>query len=127
MKILLDTHILLWALAGKLPPKAIPYIRDSRYTHFFSPISIMEIVIKNRKGRPDFQMDAAFIYNELLKVGYIELPVTSHHALMVGSLPLIHKDPLDRLLLAQAQSEGIPFLTYDKEIAKYPGYIVYVG
>jgi len=126
-KILLDTCILLWVGTDKLPPKAIPYIDDETNILLFSPISIMEIVIKSRQRRPDFIVNPSFFYSELLRFGYEELLVTSRHALTVETLPLLHKDPLDRILVAQALSEGISFLTSDKTLANYPGSIIYVG
>jgi len=127
MVILLDTQILILAGSKNLPQKAKQYYIDKRYKLLFSPISIYEIVVKSRKGLPNFNVDPVAFYNELLRVGYEELPVTSHHSLMVGSLPMIHKDPFDRILLAQAYSESIQFLTADKELAKYSGSIIYVG
>jgi len=127
MKILLDTHLLVWALEGNLPPKAKQYIEDENNTLQFSPISIYEIVIKNRKRLPDFCFDPAFFYSELIRVGYIELPLTSHHSLLVRDIPLLHKDPFDRILLAQAQFEGIQLLTSDNILAKYPEAVIFVG
>jgi len=127
MVILLDTQILILAGSKNLPQKAKQYYIDKRYKLLFSPISIYEIVVKSRKGLPNFNVDPAAFYSELLRVGYEELPVNSHHSLMVGTLPMIHKDPFDRILLAQAYSEGIQFLTADKELAKYSGSIIYVG
>jgi len=127
MKILLDTHILIWSLTDSLPSKADDFIKNGDHTFFFSPISIMEIVIKSKKSRDGFIIKPSQYYNELLKAGYEELPVTSHHALMVETLPLIHNDPFDRILLAQAICEDISFLTSDSDIAKYSGSIIFVG
>jgi len=127
MKILLDTNILIGSALANLPPKIRRFIEDDSYTFLFSPISIMEVVIKSRKNLPDFIVDPLSFYDELLEVGYEELPVISRHSLMVGSLPFLHKDPFDRLLLAQATCEGISFLTTDKILAKYNGVVVFVG
>jgi len=127
MRILLDTNVLLRVGTDTLPPKAIPYIDDESNTLLFSPISIMEIVIKSRKKLPDFRIDPLTFYNKLLLAGYKELPVISRHSLMIESLPYLHKDPFDRLLLAQATCEGISFLTIDKILAKYRGVVVFVG
>jgi len=127
MKILLDTHLLLWAAADKLPPKAARYIKDISNTLLFSPASIWEIIIKRGLGRADFAVDAASLYSGLLCAGYQELPITGRHTLLISSLPTLHKDPFDRILLAQAASEGIPFITADKMLTKYPGSVIFVG
>jgi len=125
MKILLDTHILLWAAAGELPPEAARYIEDTNNTLLFSSASIWEIVIKRNLNRPDFVVDPASLYSGLLSAGYQELAVTGKHTLLVGALPPLHKDPFDRILLAQAASEGIPFLTSDEILSQYPGSIIF--
>jgi PIN domain nuclease of toxin-antitoxin system len=127
MKILLDTHILLWAAAGDLSPNAARYIGDKANTLLFSPVSIWEVVIKGGLGRQDFAVDPAPLYNGLLGAGYEELALTSRHALLVGSLPALHKDPFDRILLAQSASEGIPLLTADEVVSQYPGPVIFVG
>jgi PIN domain nuclease of toxin-antitoxin system len=127
MRILLDTCIVLWAAAGTLPPTAVRYIEDETNTLLFSAVSIWEIVIKRSLNRPDFILDPTCLYNELLRLGYKELPLTARHTLLFSSLPVIHKDPFDRILLAQAVYEGIPLLTADRVISQYPGSIIYVG
>jgi len=126
MKILLDTNILLWAAADKLPPSAARYIEDEANTLMFSPASLWEIVIKRGLGRDDFIVDPASLYSGLIRAGYQELPITGRHALLVSTLPALHKDPFDRLLLAQAASEGIPLLTSDKNLSQYPGSNLFV-
>ena len=127
MKILLDTHILLWAAAGELTPEASRYVEDKMNTLLFSPASIWEIVIKRGLSRADFLVDPASLYSRLLTAGYQELPITGRHTMLVETLPPLHKDPFDRILLAQAASEGIPFLTADKLLAQYPGSVIFVG
>ena len=127
MKYLLDTQLLLWAAAGTLPSGAVRYIEEVSNALLFSSASIWEITIKSSLGRADFVVDPAAIYNGLLGAGYVELAVTSRHALLVRALPVLHKDPYDRILLAQASSEGITLLTADKVLAQYPGSVVYVG
>lgn len=124
-KFLLDTHILLWAAADSLPPKAGEIILDRQNELFFSPASIWEIGIKNSLGREDFKIDPEVLYRELLDHGYIELPINGRHALMAGALPPIHKDPFDRMLLAQAKSEGIRLLTSDAALLKYQAPILF--
>jgi PIN domain nuclease of toxin-antitoxin system len=126
MKLLLDTHILLWAAAGDLPPAAAQYVEDMDNSLYFSAASIWEVVIKRGLGRADFIADPASLYGGLIAAGYLELPVTGKHTLLVGALPNLHKDPFDRILLAQATFEGMPLLTSDATITKYPGSIIFV-
>ena len=127
MNLLLDTHILLWAAAGELPKEAARYIDGTSNTLFFSPASIWEVVIKSRLNRKDFIVDPPSLYRGLIDAGYEELDITGQHTLLVSSLPTLHKDPFDRLLLAQSAFEGIPLLTADEIIAQYPGSIIFVG
>lgn len=127
MKILLDTHILLWAAADTLPPEAAFYIKNIENTLLFSPASMWEVVIKRGTRRADFIVDPASLYNGLLDSGYEELPITGRHSLLVPTLPPLHKDPFDRILLAQAVFEGVPLLTADKVLSKYPVSLIYVG
>jgi PIN domain nuclease of toxin-antitoxin system len=125
VKILLDTHILIWAAAGTLPKEAVPYIVNPENVLCFSPASIWEIVIKKGLDRLDFQLDPLALYRGCLDNGYEELVITGRHVLAVGELPQIHKDPFDRLLLAQARAEGISLLTSDESLSRYPGNILY--
>ena len=127
MKLLLDTHILLWSASNKLPIEAEKHILDETNDLYFSSASIWEIVIKNGLNRVDFCVDTLALYSGLMDNDYTELPVTSRHALAVKNLPDIHKDPFDRVLLAQAIVEGMKFITADSRIAKYPASVVFVG
>ncbi|MCL2163244.1 MAG: type II toxin-antitoxin system VapC family toxin [Oscillospiraceae bacterium] len=127
MRILLDTQLLIWAAVDKLPSKSVRYIDDKANTLIFSSASIWEATIKSGLNRADFAVDPTALYNGLLGAGYEELPVTSRHALLVRNLPMLHKDPFDRILLAQAASEGITFITADEVLAQYPGSIIFVG
>ena len=122
MKFLLDTHVLLWAAGQpeRLPPKARRLMGDPRNELIFSAASLWEIAIKKGLGRDDFQVDARLLRRGLLDNGYSELAITSAHAVAIDSLPLIHKDPFDRLLIAQSMMEGITLLTTDPIVAKYP-------
>ena len=126
MNLLLDTHILLWAAAGELPEEAEKYINDVNNALFFSSASIWEIVIKNGLGRKDFIVDPPSLYRGLINAGYEELEITGQHTLLVSSLPTLHKDPFDRLLLAQAAYEGITLVTADDVVAQYPGSVIYI-
>ena len=123
MKLLLDTHVLLWAAGAptRLSASARRLLNDSDNDLLFSPASLWEIAIKSSLGRADFRADARLLRRALLDNGYEELPILSAHVVEVGSLPDIHKDPFDRLLVAQATVEGITLLTADATLAEYPG------
>lgn len=125
MKLLLDTHVLLWAAGSpaQLPPEARAMLEDPDNALLFSAASLWEIAIKRSLGRADFQVDARVLRRGLLDNGYQELPITSEHAVFIDSLPPIHKDPFDRILVAQATVEGITLLTADALVAQYPGSI----
>ena len=126
MNILLDTHILLWAAAGELPQSAAAYIENMKNTLYFSSVSIWEIVIKKAIGRSDFVVDTPSLYKNLINAGYEELYITSQHTLTIASLSVLHKDPFDRILLAQSIYEGIPLLTVDEKIAQYSGSVIHI-
>lgn len=123
MKLLLDTHVLLWAAGSpaQLPPDVRAMLENPDNELVFSAASFWEITIKRSLGRADFQVDARVLRRGLLDNGYLELPITSEHAVFIDSLPSIHKDPFDRILIAQATVEGITLLTADALIAQYPG------
>ncbi|MHA7924138.1 MAG: type II toxin-antitoxin system VapC family toxin [Marinobacter sp.] len=123
MNLLLDTHILLWAAAepGKLSPEATALISDDANRLYFSAASIWEVVIKNSLGRPDFRVDPHLLRRGLVDNGYSELPISSQHTLSISHLPQTHKDPFDRILVAQAETEGFLLLTSDELVALYPG------
>jgi len=122
VKLLLDTHLLLWAAAGSgLSEAATNLIADPRNGLWFSPASIWEIAIKSSLGKADFAVDAALFRRELLDSGYQELPITSAHAAAIATLPDMHRDPFDRMLIAQAIVEGMVLLTADRAILQYPG------
>lgn len=121
MSVLLDTHILLWAAAGseRLPDAARRLIEDRSTLLLFSAASLWEIAIKSSLRRDDFQIDAKLLYRGLLDSGYVELPVTGSHAAAITSLPLIHRDPFDRILVAQAMAEHLTLVTADETVARY--------
>ncbi|MBK7001131.1 MAG: type II toxin-antitoxin system VapC family toxin [Rhodoferax sp.] len=125
MKFLLDTHLLLWAAGEpqRLSAKARALINDSENALFFSAASLWEITIKNSLGRVDFVVDARLLRRGLLDNQYAELAITSAHAVFVDKLPPLHKDPFDRILVAQASVEGITLLTADTRVSQYPGAI----
>lgn len=121
MILLLDTHVLLWAAyePERLSEVARAAIDDASNQPWFSAASIWEVTIKASLGRGDFTVDAQVLRRALLESGYAELPVTGAHAAATASLPRIHDDPLDRILVAQARTEGIPLLTSDDAVASY--------
>ena len=123
MKLLLDTQLLLWAAGQpqRLSARAKRMLSDSRNELLFSAASLWEIAIKAGLGRDDFRVEPRVLRRALLDNGYVELPITSEHAVSVDTLPPLHKDPFDRLLIAQTLVEGITLLTADAELARYRG------
>lgn len=123
MRLLLDTHLLLWAAGtpDQLSPLARSLIEDPSNEVLFSAASLWEIVIKSCLGRADFQVNARVLRRGLLDNGYQELAITSVHSVSIDILPSIHKDPFDRMLVAQAMIEGVTLLTSDTLVAQYPG------
>ena len=122
MKFLLDTHVLLWAAGqpDRLPAATRRLLNDSHNELIFSSASLWEIAIKRGLGRDDFQVDGRLLRRGLLDNGYGELAITSEHAVAIDGLPPIHRDPFDRLLVAQSMVEGIALLTADPLVARYP-------
>ena len=123
MKLLLDTHLLLWAAGEpkRLSKQARTLIDNPDNELLFSAASLWEVAIKRGLGREDFKVDARLLRRGLLDNGYSELPIISDHVVATESLPPIHKDPFDRVLVAQATVEGITLLTIDSLVAQYPG------
>ena len=122
MKLLLDTHLLLWAAGQpeRLSREARQLIEDQSNELLLSTASLWEVVIKRGLGRDDFKVDPRLLRRGLLDNGYSELPITSEHVVAIDTLPPIHKDPFDRVLVAQALVEGITLLTTDAVVASYP-------
>lgn len=123
MKLLLDTQLLLWAAGQpeRLSKLARKLLNDPQNELVFSAASLWEVAIKSSLGREDFRVEPRLLRRGLLDNGYVELPITSQHAVNIDGLPPLHKDPFDRLLLSQALSEGITLLTTDSSLAGYPG------
>lgn len=121
MKLLLDTHLLIWLAQGneRVSKEGLALITNAENELFFSVASLWEIAIKHGLNRPDFQVDTRLLRRGLLDNGYSELPILSEHTVGIDALPAIHKDPFDRLLIAQATVEGITLLTNDATVAKY--------
>jgi PIN domain nuclease of toxin-antitoxin system len=123
MKLLLDTHLLLWAAVtpARLSLTARRLINDGGNELIFSAASLWEIAIKRGLGRSDLRAEPRVLRRGLLDNGYTELPIDSNHTVALDGLASLHKDPFDRILIAQAMVEGITLLTKDPLIAQYSG------
>jgi len=119
MSHLLDTNALIWAGWGLMDETIGEIIAESDI--YFSTVSLWEIVIKNGKHPHDFHLNTADFRREMLNSGFRELDIQIEHILAVGNLPSVHKDPFDRLLIAQANVDHLTLLTSDTTLAKYPG------
>jgi PIN domain nuclease of toxin-antitoxin system len=121
MRLLLDTHVLLWALVepGRLPTDARAAMEAPENALFFSAASIWEIAIKRALDRPDFDAEPDLVRSAALQTGIEELSVNGLHAARVRQLPHLHRDPFDRLLVAQALVEPLVLMTDDPQIARY--------
>lgn len=123
MRLLLDTHILIWVAGSsdRLSPAGRRLLSRSTNELVFSAASLWEVSIKGQKGMANFGVDPGVLRRALLDNGYAELPVTGVHAAATSALPAIHRDPFDRMLLAQAVCEGMTLVTADARLASYPG------
>lgn len=121
MNILLDTHITLWAIddSPRLPAQARELISNPRHAIWTSVASLWEIAIKHSRNRDDMPIGSADALKYFQLSGYRILPIQAEHTLMVETLPLHHKDPFDRILIAQALAEPMRLLTHDALVAKY--------
>lgn len=127
MRLLLDTHVAVWALAApaRLTSAVRELIAAPGNMVLVSAASIWEIAIKHalgRRGRPPFSGIEALGY--FREAGYVLLPVTADHAAGVEMLPALHGDPFDRLLVAQALAEPLRLVTADPKVAAYDGTII---
>jgi PIN domain nuclease of toxin-antitoxin system len=122
MRLLLDTHVLLWAVASsrRLSKDARRLIEDPENDVFYSAASLWEIAIKSGLRRSDFRVDLEAIHTALPETGLVEAPIRAVHAVAVTKLPRIHRDPFDRMLVAQALTEPMVLVTNDAILAKYP-------
>lgn len=125
MILLPDTQLIIWAFDAphRIPAAAATLIANMENQIYFSAATIWEAAIKSALNKPDFQVDPVVLRRDLLANGYIELPITGVHAAAIRNLPPLHKDPFDRILIAQAMVERITLLTTDRRIARYPGLI----
>lgn len=122
MRLLIDTHLLLWAAEGpeRLSAEAFNLMSDPDNVLIFSVASIWEVAIKQTLKRRDFSADASLFRRGLIESGYEELPINAAHAIAVADLPGIHNDPFDRMLVAQARTDGLLLITADQRLALYP-------
>lgn len=129
MRLLLDTHLLLWALAepGRLDAKTKLALEHPGNEVLFSAASLWEIAIKASLGRVDFNFDPQQVLQAALETGFVELPVFSAAAILVAKLPTHHRDPFDRLLIAQAMSEPVRLYTADPLLPPYSELVTLVS
>jgi PIN domain nuclease of toxin-antitoxin system len=129
MRVLLDTHVLLWALAEprRLDGEARAVIESTDAEVLFSAASIWEIAIKSGLGRSDFAFDPSEIARAALDTGFTELAVRSNAAALVAQLPLLHRDPFDRVLVAQAIVEPATLYTADQQLVPYSDLVRRIG
>jgi PIN domain nuclease of toxin-antitoxin system len=128
LKLLLDTHLLLWIAfkSSKLSAAAVSLIEEPANELWFSTVSIWEVAVKSGRKRADFSVDPRILQSALLRAEYLELGLNAEHTFAIMDLPSIHKDPFDRILIAQAHIENITLLTSDAKVARYPGAIILV-
>jgi len=128
MKLLLDTQVIIWAAFWPelLPTQSLHLISDVDNEIYFSPASLWEVAIKSAQNRSDFRVEAKTLRTKLLERGYQEIAINGLHTTAVSDLPMLHKDPFDRLLLAQAKIEGISLITSDATLSKYPAPVIMV-
>jgi PIN domain nuclease of toxin-antitoxin system len=123
LTVLVDTHLLLWAAGepAKLPAEARALLLEPGQELWFSAASLWEVTIKHGLGRQDFRIEPRKLRRGLIENGWRELAISSEHAIAAEELPALHKDPFDRMMLAQAHVEGVTLLTSDDVVARYPG------
>lgn len=121
MRLLLDTQVVLWAAgtSARLSDRLRAELEEVANDLVVSSASLWEIAIKAARGRPDFVVDPRVLRRRIWDAGWGELPVTADHALAVLDLPPLHRDPFDRMLVAQARVDGLTLLTADRAVAAY--------
>ena len=122
---LLDTHLLLWAAfePARLSPKATAALQSRDISLAFSQASLWEVAIKTSLGRAGFAVDPGLLHRSLLAEGFVELPITAPHLVRVAGLPWVHRDPFDRLLVAQAIEDKLTLLTVDVTLKRYGRFV----
>jgi PIN domain nuclease of toxin-antitoxin system len=128
VRLIVDTHILVWATleSTRLPVRARDILGDSANKVYFSIASLWELAIKSSLGRENFTIDVTRLQSCLLDNGYDQLPIAIDHFEVLATLEHRHKDPFDRLLIAQARAEGLTLLTSDRIVASYGGDVIKV-
>ncbi len=123
MKLLVDTQILIWSTSTpeRTPQAAQMLLEDHGNILWFSVINLWEVAIKRALNKAEFTIDVGPWRESLFDAGFQELPILSRHVFSLTGLPMLHKDPFDRLLLAQAIAENMLLLTTDSVLASYPG------
>ena len=126
---LLDTQLLLWCAVApqRLPQSLQAALSDRRQPFWFSVASLWEVAIKTSLDKPGFRVDAAQLHQGLLREGFLECAIEAEHCLAVQHLPWIHRDPFDRLLVAQAQARGFTLLTCDRALTDYGAAVRWAG
>ena len=121
MRILFDTHALIWFISDspQLSKRVRTILMDPSSELFFSPVSILEIAIKHSLKPEAMPCTADAVYADAIASGIDEIPFVSRHAQRVGVLPWIHRDPFDRMLVAQARTEGMVLLSHDGDVIRY--------
>ena len=119
--LLVDTQLLLWAAfePDRLSPRARALLASRTHALCFSLASVWEVALKTSLGREDFRVDAALLYKALVAEGWAEVPIAPQHLFRVGTLPWVHRDPFDRLLVAQAIEEDLGLMTADATLQGY--------
>ncbi len=125
MTLLLDTHLLLWAAfePARLSSKATKTLQSRDVPLAFSLASLWEVAIKTSLGRPDFSVNPGLLHRALLNEGLVEVPIRASHIARVATLPWVHRDPFDRLLVAQAAEEQFTLLTVDATLRRYGRFV----
>ncbi len=122
MRLLLDTHVWLWLQTEpeRLAPHALAVLEDERTDLYFSAASAWELTIKHALGKIELpEPPETYVPSRMQRHGIAGLPIEHAHALAVGRLPLLHRDPFDRLLIAQAMEEHLTVVTLDAAFDEY--------
>ena len=123
--LLLDTHLLLWAAfePARLSSKATKTLQSRETPLAFSLASLWEVAVKSSLGRPDFAVDPGLLHRSLLAEGFVEVAIAAPHLARVATLPWVHRDPFDRLLVAQAIENKLTLLTADATLKRYGRFV----
>ncbi len=123
--LLVDTHLLLWAAfePARLSAKAAKTLQSRETPLLFSLATVWEVAIKTSLGRTDFSVDPGLFHRALLAEGFVELPINASHLIRVATLPWVHRDPFDRLLVAQAMEDKLTLLTADATLKRYGRFV----